>query len=85
MEFIVNQINFSKDSVLKIADDFAGETIHPDVKQVTSVEFAEHSSVKINRPIMAMVDSGSNGFATNPGAGFSASPWSTNDGTVGQV
>jgi hypothetical protein len=65
MEFIVNQINFSKDSVLKIADDFAGETIHPDVKQVTSVEFADHSSVKFQKRVVSSITS------ANPAGGGS--------------
>jgi hypothetical protein len=56
MEFIVNQINFSKDSVLKIADDFAGETIHPDVKQITSVEFAAHSQIVFSKRVTVISD-----------------------------
>ena len=73
MEHIVNEINFSNNAVITIADDFTGETIHPDVNQMTSVEFADHSSVKFQKIVVSSITS------ANP-AGAGAPPTTSNVG-----
>ena len=85
MEEIVNTINFSKDSTIVIADNFTSEYVSPKLTEIATLSDGFSFPVKINRPVMAMVDSGSNGFATNPGAGFSSSSYDTNHGTIGQI
>jgi hypothetical protein len=85
MEEIVNAINFAKDSTVVVADNFTEEYLTSKLTEIATLSDGFSFPVKINRPIMAMVDSGSNGFATDPGAGFSASSWATNTGTVGQI
>jgi hypothetical protein len=56
MEHIVNEINFSNNAVITIADDFTGETIHPDVKQMTGVEFAAHSQIVFSKRVTVISD-----------------------------
>ena len=85
MEEIVNAINFAKDSTVVVADNFTGEYVSSKISTVASLSDGFSFPVKINRPVMAMVDSGTGGFATDAGAGFSASSYDTNHGTIGQI
>jgi hypothetical protein len=85
MEEIVNAINFAKDSTVVVADNFTEEYLTSKLTEIATLSDGFSFPVKINRPVMAMVDSGSNGFATDPGAGFSTNSYDTNHGTIGQI
>jgi len=85
MEEIVNAINFTKGSTVVVADNFTGEYLTSRFTEISSLSDGFSFPVKINRPVMAMVDSGTGGFATNAGAGFSANSYDTNHGTIGHI
>lgn len=82
MEHIVEQINFSKDSMLVIADDFTGQTIHPDITGVSSLSVANRTDPVITFGSNVHVF---NEKAADAGDGFRVTGWGVNNGTVGMV
>ena len=82
IEKIVNEINFSKDAMIVVGDDNTSEYIHPDIDGIDSISAAPYSSplIKLGSDIHAFRQQ-----ATEPGAGFSASDYTFNTGSVGTI
>lgn len=84
-EYIVNQINFAKDSVLTIGDDFTEEYIHPDITSVANISSAAQSSITFSKPATFLVNDFSAGLAEDAGDGFDTGTYSANTGSVGMI
>ena len=82
IEKIVNEINFSKDALIVVGDDNTSEYIHSDIDGIDSISAATYSSplIKFGSDIHAFRQQ-----ATAPGAGFSASNYTFNTGSVGTI
>ena len=79
IEKIVNEINFSKDAMIVVGDDATSEYIHPDINGISAINAAVYSSplIKLGSDIHVFRQQ-----ATEPGAGFSASGYTFNTGSV---
>ncbi len=84
-EHIVNQINFAKDSVITIGDDFTEEYIHPDITAVNNISDAGDSRITFSKPATFLVDNVSAGFAEDAGDGFDTGSYTANTGSVGMI
>lgn len=80
MEHIVNEINFSKDAFLVVADDVESEYIHPDLTDVTSHTDGSGTKITFTKPFVVH----STG-ANSPGTGFSAAAYTSNTGITGLI
>ncbi len=74
-EHIVNAINFSKDAVVTVGDDFTGKYIHPDITAVNNISDAADSVIKFQGHVQSNITS------ANP-AGAGAPIRSTNVGEI---
>ena len=82
MESIVNQINYSREPTLVIADNSTGEFADHRLSNV-SMTFAEHTKIIFNLPLAPRVHQ-----ATAAGAGWNAvnsGAYNNNTGIVGQI
>ena len=84
-EYIVNQINFAKDSVVTIGDDFTEEYIHPDITSVANISTAAQSSIIFSKPVTFLVNNFSAGLAEDAGNGFDTGSYTANTGSVGMI
>jgi len=82
IEEIVNEINFSKDAMIVVGDDNTSEYIHDDIDNIDGISAATYSSplIKLGSDIHVFQQQ-----ATEPGAGFSASSYTFNTGSVGTI
>jgi len=80
MEHIVNEINFSKDAFLVVADDIESEYIHPDLTDVVSHTDGSGTKITFTKPFVVDVAD-----ANDPGAGFSATGYTSNTGVTGLI
>ena len=85
MEAIVHAINFSKDSVINIADDFEKKYIESNITDITGLSDGFIFPILINRPTTFLVSESSAGKAADPGDGFSTTGYGHNTGSVGQI
>ena len=74
-EQVVNAINFSKDAVVTVGDDFTGEYIHPDITAVNNISDAADSIIKFQGHVQSNI-----GFAN--GAGDDGPARASNVGNV---
>ena len=74
-EQVVNAINFSKDAVVTVGDDFTGEYIHPNITAVSNISDAADSIIKFQGHVQ------SNQTSANA-AGAGAPERSTNVGEI---
>ena len=85
MEAIVHAINFSKDSVINVADDFEKKYIDSNITDITGLSDGFIFPVLINRPTTFLVSESSAGKAEDAGDGFSTNGYGHNTGSVGQI
>ena len=79
MERIVNEINFSKGSLLVVGDNSTSQFIDENLSGLT-LSFADHSFIKLANHLAVH-----QGAATDPGDGFDTGSYTVNTGSVGMI
>ena len=79
MERIVNEINFSKDSLLVVGDNSTSQFIDENLSGLT-LSFADHTFIKLANHLAVH-----QGTAEDPGDGFDTGTYSVDTGSVGMI